>query len=204
MRDTLKTLASSGVAGTIGAVTGIYDLTRKFGRSGSAAIDMAQDKTRTLAKAAIALDVASVGVQVVSVILPKATYAKKAFTTVAGNAGDAALLAGSATRHLPLVRAADSASFALQIGAGMVEFEIARRKGDAERASNAIGNTVGGLGGGLGGAKLGAACGTLIMPGIGTAVGGFTGAVAGSWSGSKLGRECTNWTMKDWLQKKFA
>lgn len=190
----LKNLAGSGLAGTIGAATSARDLTRKCGRGGSAAIDLAHEKTRTLAKTAIAMDVTSIGLQCAALILSKTHPAGKSLSK----------LAGSASRVTPFARSANSMSFALQVSAGMVEFEIARRTGDAARASHALGNTVGSLGGGLGGAKLGAAIGTILLPGIGTAVGGFTGAVAGSWGGCKLGRECSDRAVKDWLHQKFT
>lgn len=187
-----KQAAASGFSGTVGAATGFYDLLKKR-KSGSAThTDLADPQVRSLARAAMVLDTLSVATQTAVPVLRRVFAHKMVGKTVSG-----------LTHGAHFNRMTGVASVALQIGAGVVEFEIARRQKDAVRASDAMGATMGSLSCGFACAKLGAVVGSVV-PGPGTAIGGVAGAVIGSWGGTKFGQYCTDGIVRNWLHKKLT
>lgn len=204
-RDTLaeikaaaKAVDGSHIVGNgVGLSMGLYGLTQKLGENGSAAADLKDEKTRTLAKAGIVSDVAAITVDGVD------TFAK-----VSRNLQTAAKVS----------RVVAPVGVALTVASGAVDYKIAAAKGDGKRAAEAVGGSAGGMAGamagGVAGAKAGALAGAAVgvwfggvgavpAAAIGSAIGGIAGALGGGWFGAEAGKKVAEVTIQDKLQKKF-
>ncbi len=166
----------------VGMAMGTYSLYNKLGENGTAAADLKDSRTRTMAQVGLATDGLAV-------------------------AADGADLLSKASRNLSTAakvsRVAAPVGVALSIASGAIEYKIASDKGDKKRAAEAIGGTAGGIGGAVAvgtlGAKIGAGIGFGVGllffgvgagPGvaIGSAVGGTLGAFLGGWKGADAGK----------------
>ena len=178
-----KVAGAQHVMGTgVGMAMGTYSLYNKLGENGTAAADLKDEKTRTMAKAGLATDGLAV-------------------------AADGADLLAKASRNMATAakvsRVVATVGVALSVASGAIEYKIATEKGDTKRAAEAIGSTVGGVGGAVAGGALGAKIGAGIGfgvgllafgvgagPGvaIGSAIGGTIGAFLGGWQGAEGGK----------------
>lgn len=188
--------AGSGV----GVGMGVYGLSQKLGENGTAAGDLRDDRTRNLAKAGIATDMAAIGVDGAEGLATLSKVSKGL---------------ESASR---VSRVAAPVAAGLAVASGVVEYKIAEKKGDGKRAAEAVGSTAGGLtgalAGGVAGAKGGALAGAAIgaffggvgaAPGaaIGGFIGGLAGAIGGGWAGAEGGKAVSREVLTDTFQKQF-
>lgn len=189
------------VAGSgVGIGMGVYGLTQKFGNDGTAAGDLKNKDTRTMAQAGIVADGTAILVDTADSLssMKKVSDGLKSASKVS--------------------RVAAPVSVALSVASGVIDYKIADKTKDASRASDAIGGSAGGMAGaaagGIVGAKTGAAIGAAVgvwFGGIGAVpaaavggfVGGIAGAIGGAFAGAEAGKKVAEVTIKDSIQKKY-
>ncbi len=189
--------AMPNVGSGVGIAMGVYGLSQKLGEDGTAAKDLKDARTATLAKAGIAADAAAIAADSTELL----TRASRGMATAA-----------------KVGRVAAPVGVALSVASGAIDYKIAEKQGDGKRAAAAIGSTAGGvagaMAGGVAGAKVGAALGAAVGvwfggvgagPGavIGGAVFGIAGAMGFGWAGAEGGKKVAETTLEKPLQKKF-
>jgi hypothetical protein len=189
--------AMPNVGSGVGIAMGVYGLSQKLGENGTAAKDLKDERTATLAKVGIAADTAAIAADSTELLV----RASRSMATAA-----------------KVGRVAAPVGVALSVASGAIDYKIAEKQGDGKRAAAAIGSTTGGIAGamagGIAGAKVGAAVGAAVGvwfggvgagPGalIGSAVFGVAGAMGFGWAGAEGGKKVAEATIEKPLQKKF-
>ncbi len=189
--------ATPAIGSGVGIAMGVYGLSQKLGENGTAAKDLKDERTATLAKVGIAADVTAIAADSTE-LLARASRGMAAASKVG--------------------RVAAPVGMALSVASGAIDYKIAERQGDGKRAAAAIGGTTGGIIAGMAGAaasaKVGAAAGAAVGllfggvgagPGalIGGAIFGVAGALGFGWAGAEAGKKVAEATIEKPLQRKF-
>lgn len=208
IRHGMQVADHSLIGPTVGLALSSYALYQKLQDGSPTRLDLAAKNTRLLAQTGIGLNAS--GILLGGSRLAVKTSQAMEFAWISRGTLSANLTTFNTV--------ASGAAIGLQIGVGIIEFEIARENKDAVRASNAVGTTIGGIAGGMAlGSSAAKACafgfgvaGSFI-PGVGTVAGaataatvcGIGGAIIGSLAGAEAGRHLARWALHDALDEFF-